>query len=239
MELKLPKELYTKSGIYCIKSLIDDRLYIGSAIKLKKRYNDHNQKLIQNKHKSPYLQNFVNKHSINQLSFQLIELCEPECLITTEQKWIDFYDAQGVLFNLCKTAGNTLGYKHKPETIELLKNREISEETRQKQSNWQKGVPKSEKLKAKLKGKTGAPKTEEFKKMMSEKMKGNKNASGAIFSEERKKKIGEASFKRMKGKKLSEETKKKISENSPFKGKQRSEEYKRKMSESCKKRFQK
>ena len=75
--------------------------------------------------------------------------------------------------------------------------------------------------------------------MMSEKMKGNKNGAGVIFSEERKKKIGEASSIRMKGKKLSEEQKNKISNSSPFKGIKRSEEYKKKMSESCKKRFKK
>ena len=182
MELKLTEKTYAKSGVYCIKSLVDDRLYVGSTIKLKKRYNDHNQKLTQNKHQSPYLQNFVNKHGINQLSFQLIELCEPEQLITIEQKQINFYDAQGVLFNLCKIAGNTLGYKHTPETIELMKNKIVSNETRDKQSAWQKGKSKPEALKNKWKDgrRKGKPKSEAFKLKMSIKMLGNKNGQGAI-----------------------------------------------------------
>lgn len=241
MKITLQKELYKSSGIYCIKSLIDDRLYIGSAVHLKKRFNDHNQNLSNGKHKSPKLQNFVNKYGIEKLCFQLLELCKPEDLITTEQKWIDLYNNKNILFNSCKKAGNTLGYKHTPEALEKMKNKKVSDETKQKQSEWQKGKSKPEELKAKWSDgrRKGKKKSEEFKKTMSAKMKGNKNAVGVVFSEERKNKIRENNSKNFKGKKLSEEHKKKISETSPFKGKPRSEEYKRKMSESCKKRFNK
>ena len=65
MELKLSQELYKSSGIYCITNSIDKRLYVGSALKLKKRYNDHKQNLIKGKHQSPHLQNFVKKYGID------------------------------------------------------------------------------------------------------------------------------------------------------------------------------
>lgn len=236
------KEYYKKSGVYCIKNTIDNRLYIGSTIGFKPRFNGHNRTLKINSHQSAHLQNFVNKYGIDKLFFDIIELCEPKDLIPLEQKWINLYDANGLLFNSCKIAGNTLGYKHTPKTIEFLKNRIVSEETKKKQSEWQRGVPKPDELKKKWNdgSRKGKPKSEEFKKMMSEKMKGNKNGAGVIFSKERKKKIGEASSKRMKGKKLSMETKKKISDNSPFKGKKgrkgtpHTEEYKKAMSKRMK-----
>lgn len=241
MKIILQEESYKKSGIYCIKSLIDDRLYIGSAVRLKKRYNDHNQLLTKGTHHSSYLQNFVNKYGIENLAFEVIEFCSPEELITLEQKWIDFYNDKNLLFNLCKIAGNTLGYKHTVESIEKMKNKEVSEETRKKQSEWQKGKPKSEEMKAKWSDgrRKGKPKSEEFKRKMSEKMKGNQHGKGVVFTEERKKKLSIEARKRNLGKKLSEGTKKKMSDNSPFKGKPRSEEYKQKMSEACKKRFKK
>ena len=241
MELKLSQELYKSSGIYCITNSIDKRLYVGSALKLKKRYNDHKQNLIKGKHQSPHLQNFVKKYGIDKLTFSLLELCSPENLISTEQKWIDIYDLESILFNSCKIAGNTFGYKHTPEALKKMKNKIISDETKLKQSEWQKGKSKPKELKDKWSDgrRKGKPKSDEFKKLMSDKMKGNKNATGVVFSEDRKKKIGEATSKRDKGKKLSEEHKKKISKNSPFKGKPRSEEYKKKMSETCKKRFNK
>lgn len=185
--------------------------------------------------------NFANKYGIENLCFQLIELCEPELLIATEQKWIDFYDSQDLLFNICKTAGSSLGYKHTPETKEILKNKIITEETKKKYSDWQKGVPKSEEIKEKWSDgrRKGKAKSNEFKKKMSEKMKGNKNALGTVHDKEMVKKRSEEHSKRLKGRKLSEEHKKSLSKNSPFKGKPRSEEYKKKMSESCKKRFKK
>lgn len=241
MKILLSKELYKSSGIYCIKSLIDDRLYIGSAIRLKKRYNDHNQDLSKGKHKSPYLQNFVNKYGIDNLCFQILELCKPEDLIKSEQKWIDVYNDKNLLFNSCKIAGNTLGYKHTPETLKKMKNKKTSDDTKQKQSAWQKGKSKPEELKEKWgdgrrKGKIFS---EEHKKKISEKLKGNQHAKGKKHSLETIKKRAESVSKAQKGKKLSEEHKIKLSETSPFKGKPRSEEYKRKMSEACKRRFNK
>jgi hypothetical protein len=105
----------------------------------------------------------------------------------------------------------------------------ISEETRRKLSEVQKGKILSEETRRKLsevhKGKTPS---EETRRKMSEAHKGNTYCLGKNHSEETKKKMSEA----LKGKTFSEERKKVMSE--VQKGKILSEETKKKMSEAKK-----
>lgn len=232
MKILLNEELNKNSGIYIIKSLVDERVYIGGTIRLKKRYNDHSRDLKNKTHINYNLQGFVNEFGLDQLQFELIELCSKSELLRREQFWINNYKAKGPLFNVSPTAGSSLGAKHRPETIEKLKGRIVSDETRKKQSDWQKGKPKDEAMKAKWADgrRKGIAKSDEFKRKMSEAMKGNQNGKFATHSEERRAQLAERNRERCTGKKLSEDQKQKISQSSPFKGIKRSEEYKAKMS---------
>jgi excinuclease UvrABC nuclease subunit len=45
-----------KSGIYCIKNIINDKMYIGSAVNLKTRRYEHFHFLTKNKHHNRHLQ---------------------------------------------------------------------------------------------------------------------------------------------------------------------------------------
>lgn len=232
MKIILNEELYSKSGIYIIRSLADKRVYIGGTVQLKKRYNNHFQDLRNKRHINYNLQRFVDEHGAEQLQFELIELCKKPEILIREQYWIDFYKAKGELFNVSPTAGSSLGMKHRPEVKEKMKGRIVSDETREKQSEWQKGKAKPEELKKKWSDgrRKGIPKSEEFKRKMSEAMKGNQNGKFATHSEERRRQIGELNRRRCTGKPLSKEHREKISQNSPLKGIKRSEEYKAKMS---------
>lgn len=105
--------------------------------------------------------------------------------------------------------------EHKLKMSELMKGRNLSEETKQKISNARKGVKNNW--------------TEETKNHVAEISR--KKAIGLKHSEETKKKIGEKSKGRKPnlGKKLSDDTKKKISDSS--KDRQFSEETKKHLSE--------
>lgn len=120
-------ELNNASGIYKIQSLIDSRCYIGSATRFRKRYNEHKSTLLKGSHRNPYLQRFFNKHGDSSLEFIVLELCDTQHLVEREQYYIDKLKPK---FNLCQTAGNSLG-------------RECSKETRQKISSANKGKPKN------------------------------------------------------------------------------------------------
>jgi len=111
------KEKQINSGIYQIKNLINNKIYIGSAIDLKRRKNDHFRNLIDDKHKNIYLQTSFNKHGEQNFEFSVIEYIEnTEILLEREQYYINkFFDNCNNCYNMCPTAGNTLGRKHREE----------------------------------------------------------------------------------------------------------------------------
>jgi group I intron endonuclease len=145
------------SGIYKILSKIKpERCYIGSAISLENRKRDHFRDLRQNKHSNKILQHHYNKYGINDLQFIIILFCKEIELIEAEQFFIDSYNPY---FNICKIAGNSLGYKHTSETKEKFHKRKISEETRKKLSEAHKGKESH------MKGKTASKETREKQRL--------------------------------------------------------------------------
>ena len=96
-----------KQGIYTIKSLIDDRIYIGSSSNLIRRKSNHFWKLKNKNHANVKLQNFVNKYGIENLLFEIIEECNENLLIEREQYYFELLNPK---FNILKIAGNSIGY---------------------------------------------------------------------------------------------------------------------------------
>lgn len=107
------------SGIYQIKNLINGKLYIGSALYIKKRWSTHIKRLKENIHHSLYLQSSYNKYGIDNFEFSVIELCAPEIMIAKEQYYIDKYKTASRVYgyNVCPKAGSCLGSKHSESAI--------------------------------------------------------------------------------------------------------------------------
>ena len=102
------------SGIYKIQSKSHpERIYIGSAIDIKKRWRSHRNELDTNHHKNDKLQKHYNKYGKGDLLFIHLLGCEKEDLIKNEQYFLDSFP---VYFNICKVAGNTLGVHPSNET---------------------------------------------------------------------------------------------------------------------------
>ncbi len=64
------------SGIYAIRSKIDGRQYIGSAVNLKRRKYVHFLSLKKGNHCNTYLQNYINKNGADAVQFVILELCD-------------------------------------------------------------------------------------------------------------------------------------------------------------------
>lgn len=100
-----------RSGVYQISTpTINDCIYIGSAIRFKRRWIVHRSDLERGKHHSPRLQAIFQKHGFSTLEFQILEFCEPSACIETEQRHIDFYPRKR-LYNTNPIAGSRLGAK--------------------------------------------------------------------------------------------------------------------------------
>lgn len=129
-----------KSGIYKICNTINSKFYIGSSINLDRRKNEHFRNLKNQTHTNNHLQSSWNKYGKENFEFEILETCEIENLISKEQHYIDELKPE---YNICRTAGSTLGFK--PSSEQILKaslkrkGKKRSEETRKKMSDWQFG----------------------------------------------------------------------------------------------------
>jgi group I intron endonuclease len=110
------------SGVYQILCVPTDKVYVGSAINLARRWREHVLLLRKSRHTNSYLQHAWNKYGEDQFHFSILELVEVSELIAAEQKWIDSTgctrDDTG--FNVHVLARSSLGVKRRPESRKKL-----------------------------------------------------------------------------------------------------------------------
>jgi len=105
------------SGIYQIRNIVTDKIYVGSATNLNRRKREHFYYLKRNKHHSILLQRNYNKYGLDYFKFEVLAYCPREYLIKLEQ-W--FLDNSKPSLNINKTADSRLGSKLSKETKVLL-----------------------------------------------------------------------------------------------------------------------
>lgn len=111
------------SGVYWIKNIINNKVYIGSTISFSKRKSQHLSELRNNKHRNIYLQRSFNKYGNNNFIFEILEFVNNiDNLLVREQDWIDFYKNRNKLINVNFKANAKYGFRHKQETKEKLRN---------------------------------------------------------------------------------------------------------------------
>lgn len=77
------------NGIYQIKNLINDKVYVGSSANINKRWGQHIALLNSNKHNNEHLQRAWNKCGKENFSFSILEKVEKEDNIFIKEKdWI-------------------------------------------------------------------------------------------------------------------------------------------------------
>jgi group I intron endonuclease len=199
------------SGIYSIINLINNKIYIGSAINFISRKKIHISFLRNNKHHSSKLQRAYNKYGEENFSFDLIEIVENKLdLIKREQVWIDFLNPE---YNICRIAGSRIGSKCSEETKKKIclstvgdkngmygkkhseesKNKmrlvalNMSEETKRLIANYQIGKKHSQhRIDKSSKSRTGQKRSQETKAKLSKSLKGR------IFSDLHKENISKS-----------------------------------------------
>lgn len=129
-----------KSGIYKITNSANGKFYIGSAVCLTRRFNEHKRQLKKGIHPNRFLQNAWNKYGANAFDFSVLELvADVNNLLEREQIWIDETKCfeKSIGYNLSPTANSILGYK-------------FSDEQKARVSNGIKGKEKSASHRANL-----------------------------------------------------------------------------------------
>src|SRR5215216_6770850 len=77
------------SGIYQIRCIPTGKIYVGSAVNLRKRQRDHINSLRRGNHENTYLQRAWNKYGEANFDFTILEFVDASDLLYTEQVWID------------------------------------------------------------------------------------------------------------------------------------------------------
>ena len=99
-----------KNVIYIITNLVNNRVYVGSAVDFPQRRQVHLHHLRKNKHHSPILQAAFNKYKEENFIFSILEKVKSkETLVSREQFYIDLLNPY---YNCSPTAGSPLGVKH-------------------------------------------------------------------------------------------------------------------------------
>jgi group I intron endonuclease len=85
-------------GIYKIKNIKNNKIYIGSSVNLGNREKKHFWMLRKNIHDNDYLQHSYNKYGKEWFIFDILEICTPEELIVKENFYIDKYNSNDLFF---------------------------------------------------------------------------------------------------------------------------------------------
>lgn len=115
-----------KSGIYLIRFLLNNKVYIGQSINIDSRIKSHKYCLNNNRHKNILLQRYYNKYGENFFKYEVLGYFDKSTLDLMEVYYIQYYNSIKNGFNL-ESGGN-----HK---------KQISEISKLKMSNAKKGKP--------------------------------------------------------------------------------------------------
>lgn len=137
------KDNNKKSGIYMFTNKLNNKRYIGSAIDLHKRISRYfqNSYLNNSKHQNRLIIKAIKKYGIENFFISIIEYVtiNENDLIEREQYWLDNVKPE---YNILKQAGNSLGYKHRPDIklkLSLMKvGKKLSSEIRNRISSTKK-----------------------------------------------------------------------------------------------------
>jgi len=147
-------------GIYCIKNVINNKVYIGKSKNISERWEKHLYALKSNTHPNSHLQSSFNKYGEVNFSFLILDSFEEIEEITLNEleiKLIKEYKSHIDLYGYNKTFGGE-GASH-------------IDDVKQKISNSLKGKKFNEERKEKIrKANIGKKRTEEWKKNISKKL---------------------------------------------------------------------
>lgn len=158
-----------KSGVYKIINIRNNKIYIGSAKNISKRFSDHLSRLRHNKHNNKLLQKEFNEYGESKFLFEVVEKCVEKDIFVKEQYYLDTLQPFGDKgYNILYKVDGWSGYKHNEDMKKYM----------------------SEKMKGEGNPMFGKHLSDETKRKMSQNMKGEKNPFfGRQHSQEIKEKI--------------------------------------------------
>jgi group I intron endonuclease len=135
------------TGIYLIRNLKNGKVYVGSAVDIKRRRGLHLNRLDHGNHENAHLQNAWNKYGPEAFEWKILLECDVDDLLYYEQKAFVIYKISvgwENMYNICPTAGNRLGSVTSAET------RAKQSAIRMGRPAWNKGIKASDAVRIKM-----------------------------------------------------------------------------------------
>lgn len=114
-----------KGYIYEIRNKNTNKVYIGSAIDITRRWNTHRNELTQNKHHNIYLQRAWDKYGDEAFEWNIIE--EVEDGLLEREQW--FLDNKSNKYNIGRVACGGDNLTNHPDKKDIIERRKISQRT--------------------------------------------------------------------------------------------------------------
>jgi group I intron endonuclease len=140
-------------GIYRIKNLVNGKCYYGSSKQIEKRFDRHKRELKNNIHINCVLQRAWDKYGENNFIFEIVEECDINVLLETEQKYLDLQPEYNIGIkssggdNLTKNPNKGKIVKKMTESVKRRYNLMTNDEKKEKHSqpmetnpNWKGGT---------------------------------------------------------------------------------------------------
>lgn len=127
------KDNRKKVGIYRWINNINGKTSVGSSIDITVRMYTYFSLRSLEKSNRP-IDRALLKYGYSNFSLEILEYTDKNNVLAREQYYLDLLIPE---YNIVETAGNTLGYKHTPETLAKFKNRVYSEDVKNK---WREAI---------------------------------------------------------------------------------------------------
>lgn len=108
-------------GIYMIKNLSNNKVYIGQSIDIKRRWNDHKIKLKNNNHYNEHLQKSYNKYGEKYFQYVILSEATKEKLNELETYYIQKYQSYNPKYGYNQTFGGDFNIIFTNDTINKMR----------------------------------------------------------------------------------------------------------------------
>ena len=107
-------------GIYRIRNLINNKVYIGQAKDIIERERKHRYALRAGNHDNSHLQHAYNKYGKNAFKFEAVLYCDIKELTKYEQLFVDSYKPSELYNIKIQCVDTTLGVTHSEESKKFM-----------------------------------------------------------------------------------------------------------------------